>query len=374
MTTPTPVAGAATLVAVIVGAMPVQAPRAPTDPRAIKAAWIDAVSAHLPGQLDASALTIARWPPETMSIVIDHATGSDVAVLAKGLVLHTDIAIAERNAGTAGPARGARNLMLLDGTAVGPIGRSPHWTLARRLADALAEQPKGAPIARTWYRAITAAQQHWGELGPNRTLLQGAAALFPDDPVLALYDGTLHQGQADPRLQRYLSGSGGHPGQSPIGSADEELGRAEQAFRRALAIDPTLVEARIRLAHVVGDRGKADEASALTREALAAALPAFLDYYGAMILGRNEARLGHAGEARAAFARAASHYPGDQAAQVALSQVGLVEGRASEGLDAVVTALGHGAPADETGPWLSYFRRHEPDAASRLDDLRRSVK
>ena len=75
-----------------------------------------------------------------------------------------------------------------------------------------------------------------------------------------------------------------------------------------------LVEARIRLAHVLGEMGKADEGAALARDALAKPLPPFLDDYGAMVLGRNEARLGRAAEARAAFDRAATLFPHAQAA------------------------------------------------------------
>ena len=202
MTRTTLLGAGAALAALMAGPMQllVHAQRAPSGPRAIHDAWADAVRKHLPGQFDASAVTVAGWPPEVTRIAIDGAMRVDVAVLAKGLVLHTDIAIVERNASETGPAKGGLTVMLLDGTALGPARRSHHWTAARRLADALAARPGGAPIARTWYRAAAAVQQHWGELGPVRTHLQGAVALFPDDPVLALYVGTLHQGQADPRL------------------------------------------------------------------------------------------------------------------------------------------------------------------------------
>ena len=121
---------------------------------------------------------------------------------------------------------------------------------------------------------------------------------------------------------------------------DTELGHAERALRRALAIDPALVEARIRLAHVLDARGKSGEASALARKALEAPLPAFLEYYGAMVLGRSEARLGHQAEAYEAFARAARCYPGAQSAQVALSHVLLLEGRAEQAFETVARAIG----------------------------------
>jgi hypothetical protein len=36
-------------------------------------------------------------------------------------------------------------------------------------------------------------------------------------------------------------------------------------------------------------------------------------------------------------------------------------------------ALGPGAPTQADDPWSWYFRRHEPDAQARLDELRRSL-
>ena len=114
--------------------------------------------------------------------------------------------------------------------------------------------------------------------------------------MLLLYEGTLHQGYADARVQSYVAwvrsreaAAGQVRRTLSIDDADTELGIAERALRRALAIDPSLVEARIRLAHVLDARGKSAEASALARQALASPLPKFLEYYGAMVLGRSEA-------------------------------------------------------------------------------------
>ena len=200
--------------------------------------------------------------------------------------------------------------------------------------------------------------------------------------MLLLYEGTLHQGYADARVQSYVALVGGRRGTPDrfgrtlsIEDADTELGNAQRALRRALAIDPSLVEARIRLAHVLDARGKSGEAIALAREALASPLPAFLEYYGAMVLGRIEGRLGHHAEACEAFGRAARCYPGAQSAQVALSHVLLLEGRGADGVDAVLRGLGPDAQArNDMDPWPWYFRLHEPDAKHLLAELRTHVK
>ncbi len=79
------------------------------------AEWQVAALAHVTGQFDGPAATVARWPADLTRVVVDRAIrrargkpsltlddsapGSDCdhrTVLAKGLMLHTDIAIAER--------------------------------------------------------------------------------------------------------------------------------------------------------------------------------------------------------------------------------------------------------------------------------------
>jgi tetratricopeptide (TPR) repeat protein len=400
------IAGAAVLLAAVVAQAQGPAPVPATvkagqfAPAAVEmrvAEWRVAARTHVGGQIDEPAVSVARWPPDLTRIVVDRvikrtrdqpsrapddsATDSDHrTVLAKGLLLHTDIALAERTS-EAGAATGTRAWTLLDAKPLAGVRFSRHWGLSRLLAEALAQTPAGAPIARAWFRAAGALYQQWADFGQLRAHLAAGADLVPDDPVLLLYAGTLHQGYADARVQSYLARFRGmQRGQTDrfvvyvsIEDADAELGLAARALRRAVAIDPSLVEARIRLAHVQGARGKPADAIPLAREALASPLPPFLEYYGAMVLGRAEARLGRHAEARAAFERAVTRYPHSHAAQVALSQVGLAEGRTADGVAALMRALGPGAPEKADDPWSWYFRLHAPDAQHYLDDLRRSA-
>jgi tetratricopeptide (TPR) repeat protein len=361
------------------------------------AEWQVAARTHVSGQFDEPASVVAGWPSDLTRIVVDrairrardksarapddNATDHDYATaLAKGLLLHTDIAIAERTR-KAGEATGSGGWTLLDARPLAPMRLSIHWGLGRVLAEAIAKDAAGLAIARAWYRAVGALYQEWADLGQLRTHLAAGAEIVSDDPVLLLYEATLHQGYADARVQSYVIRLRGRQGGLPnrfvqtfsIKSADSELGMAERYLRRALVLDPSLVEARIRLAHVLSARDKSGEAVALARQALASPLSRFLEYYAAMVLGRSEARLGHHAAARAAFERAVARYPESQAAQVALSHVGLTEGRTADGLAALVRTLGPDAPAKVEDPWSWYFRLHQPDAESCLVDLRKSV-
>jgi tetratricopeptide (TPR) repeat protein len=378
--------------------------------------WLMAARAHVAGRFDTPAASVARWPNDLIRVVVDRAAGQlhreraarrqrripgdedGAAVLAKALLLHTDIAIAE-NTGMAGAETGAVDALLLDAKPIASRRFSMHWSHARVLADALRRDAAGAParaggmssiaIARAWYRAAGALFQQWADLGHLNSHLVDADDLLADDPVLLLYEGTLHQAYADRRLQSYLmqlrtSVRGLPEGMMPMyqsidvvggirypfHGAATELASAERALRRALALDDSLVEARIRLAHVLDSRGKPAEAAELARQALGGPLPPFLEYYGAMVLGRAEIRLGRQADARAAFERAAARYPRSQSARVALSHIADSPGEASDGL---VQALGPEPEERMEDPWSQYFRLHEPDAHARYEALKTSV-
>jgi tetratricopeptide (TPR) repeat protein len=369
--------------------------------------WRAAALAHVGATFDEPAASIARWEDELTRQVVDHAVeqfqgarkggaADRAVVIAKGLLLHTDIGIAERT-DKATPA-GTVEPVLLDAMPIASRRFSLHWRHARVLADALATIPPGKrnaqgrptlAVARAWYRAVGALFQYWADLGHLDAHLGDGDGLLGEDPVLLLYQGALHQAYADPRLQTYLrerrtSTRGGPDGPMatdttvfgavhlPFENASIELTRAERALRRALALDGSLVEARIRLAHVLDACGKPAEAAAQARQALAAPLPPFLEYYAAMVLGRAEAALGHYADAHTSFSRALARYPRSQATHVALSQIA-ISGSVGMAAETLLPALGPD-PADvEDDPWAWYWRLHEPDAPSLYEALKTSV-
>ena len=362
--------------------------------------WRAAVGTHVAGEFDDDARLVASWPLELTQEILSpllrvartkppdrddgsHAAQSDARkVLDRALLLHTDIAIAERTTGVGRPVKPGRMTLrpqattLIDGRPAAPTAMSRHWGVARLIADALAKDPARLPLVRTWYRAAGAFHQQSGDLGMLRGHLDAGLATVPDDPVLRLFEGTLHQGYADPRIQSHVDSFRDPLGRLPeqvqqqlgIERAEKELGMAERSFRWALEGDPSLVEARIRLAHVLGARGKPTEAAAIARETLQAPLAPFLEYYASMVLGRAETRLGRHGDARAAFERAAALYPQSQATLVALSHVALVEGRSADAVAALQRELAP-SPSRAEDVWATYFRQHVPDARGYLDEL-----
>ena len=275
--------------------------------------------------------------------------------------------------GNAGARSGA--FVLEDGRSAGRRQVSPHWTVAQEIATVLARQrdPEARRVGLLWFHTVSALFLHWAE-SALRFVTRGLAH-YPDDARLHLYRAAVHQMYADGRVQQFLSGDAKDLGFSgrpqPLSI---ELARAETALRRALKLDATLAAARIRLAHVVGDRGHPDEAITLAQAALGASLPPFFESYAALVLGRNLARVGRFDEARTAFDRAATLAPTAQAPRIGRSQVALAAGRPADALSALTDVLGpeHSIPTD-TEEWAIYFRVHDPVAAVQLAALRSEV-
>jgi tetratricopeptide (TPR) repeat protein len=259
----------------------------------------------------------------------------------------------------------------------------------RRLSLALI-LPAAHRLSALWFRTIAVLSLQRAELGLAESTLGWGLKLCPDDPDLLLLSGTLHQAYADPRVQRF-AGRARTPERIPFGaplsrgelaplaegprSAEHELALAEASLRRALALQPALGAARVRLAHVLTDRGGNAEAASLAAAALEHGLPPFYESYALLILGRSSARLGRLDDARAAFTRAATLAPAAQAPRVGLAQVALAEGRATAALAQLTSLSNPGHPQSAPDEhWLVYFRVHDPGAETLLTELREAVR
>jgi tetratricopeptide (TPR) repeat protein len=376
-------------------------------------AWTTAVQAHTAGTIDQPLRTIASWPREHVTAVLGRVIGrlhrllavpgvpaaqelaelTDTLVLA--LSLHTDLAIAEREAFVQpSSTSGAAAVILVDGHETRRIQRSYHWVFARRIAGALAALPAESPRILAWYRAISAGLQEWGDYDVAAVHLDAGLRLFAQDAMLALYQGTLHQALGDARLQQYVRRRSGddiptlrrpqvpdrlveRPPASDLRrvpkASQTELEAAEREFRLALSIDPTLHEARIRLAHVLSTLGDDRGTAETVRPALETPLSPFLEFYAALVLGRSEEHLGRYAEADEAYARAAARFPDAPSARIGRSRVALAQGHAAQALASIagVTTRGGAQPAD---PWLHYLRQHDVDGKSLLSAWRKNLE
>jgi len=360
--------------------------------------WAEAVAAHQPGVADDALWMVLTMDESSIEGGLKLAL-AEIGRLPRALVLHTDAGIIDPQGDADADRPPSRQLE--DGRQVGVVGRSRHWKFATQIAIALArakERPGVDPdvvaaahrLSALWFRTIAAMCLRRGELGLADGTLGWGLRLFPDDPDFRLLNGTLHQAYADPRVQRFTSGRMGaktgvlvqprtRSEQPPpvLGpqSARWELSLAQTSLRRALELQPTSREARVRLAHVLTDLGENAEAASVAAAALEGGLPPEFEAYAALILGRSCARLGRLDDARAAFARAAALAPEAQAPRIGLAQVALAEGKAAAALAqlTLLTGPAHTTTADDE-KWLGYFRVHDPDAQALLTELREGVR
>ena len=394
------------LVAFMVMAIP-SAAQSPSETLMLD--WLALVRSHEAGTMDDASASASELSPDQIDIFLPRALESiDVPTLKRALSMHTDIALAQQ-ATLARPAVGSRTaVVLLDGLAIDDIPRAQPWRICWKLATGLATRRDQGPAIAAWFRATGAVLQQLGDCDLLAYHLDAGLSLFARDAVIALYAGTLHQTFADARVQAFIARRQAAPtmpsGISPLAqskwaafeqarrdldrrmrvgrdaatrnepqAADIELGLARDFFRRALQLDPSLHETRIRLAHVMSDLGNHEEAVATVKPALATTLGPFLEFYAAVILGRSEEHLGHYAAAGEAYARAAARFPGAQSAELGRSRIALTQGRADDAVAIAVGVVGPESP-EHADPWSSYFRVHDPDAGALLAAWREGAK
>jgi tetratricopeptide (TPR) repeat protein len=365
--------------------------------------WLTAVAGHAPGYRDQAIEQVARWPvrdfddalrelkrrldrseyqPLAKFGVRDVASGN--TLLIRGAMLHTDIAVVYRGERGYGlPQAGIRSIMVGDGSEVGQMGGTIHWAIGRRLLDLVLPAPGRDERVKQWYQATAAYIQQWNEYSELSEHFVRGRLLFPNDPVLLMYAGTMHAAFAEGRIQNALpqdlvpirtrTTPATPQGATPVGSADAELDRAEDFFRRALARDPALTEARIRLAHVFTRRGPQQNAIVELERALRERPRDVLRYHAYLLLGRAQVARNRPDAARAAFEQAAALYPIAQSPRLALSQLAHDAGdRARSVRELTILNLPANA-AERVDPWWSFNWTHAPDADELLALIRQGL-
>ena len=127
---------ACALVCTAAGARAGQAPFGDND------AWLEAVRSHVPGRGDPPLAAVAAMSAEQIEKSLRRFADAEVPLLARALVLHTDVAILERSEAEAGGNGGqGRAFVITDGRNTGRKGHSRHWNYALGIADRLARRP-----------------------------------------------------------------------------------------------------------------------------------------------------------------------------------------------------------------------------------------
>lgn len=355
-------------------------------------AWHEAVMTHAPGRRDAAVDRLSQWTRgevDRMLAAVSRLPPDERApVVARALVLHTDVAVFNRTTtGYTLPEGDAEIVLYADGQQMGRMSRTFHWDFGRRLIERLPRGDERVRIARAYYRTSSAVLQLWGEHAELETHLPAAARILGPDAVLLMYEGTLHQGYADARSQRFFEQRRqALRDESPLGvtgagrtarvqviaqdlppTAERARADAERAFRRALAVDPALDEARVRLAHILLDRGRSEDAMRLLEDVDASEpRTIFLDYYTTMVTGRVARALDRFDEAGAAFERGLALQPNAQAPRLALSELAMARGDAATARRYLMPLAAGSGIVDL---WWRLDRTHGPSVAALVTDM-----
>jgi predicted Zn-dependent protease len=128
---------------------------------------------------------------------------------------------------------------------------------------------------------------------------------------------------------------------------------AEALFRKALELDPSLIEARVRLARLLQVRGHHQESATELDLVFARKPTGVVAFYAHLFAGRAAESTGRGAQAAAHFADASALYPDAQSALLALSRHALLQADVTATL-APMARLATRSLNENSDPWWQY--------------------
>ena len=378
------------IAALTVAASPV--PQQAADPQLTE--WINAATAHRPGAIDPPLLEIAQEQPaffeeirKKIASLLERQVPSleeRNAILRRGALLHTDIALLlpeEASAFTQIPVPGSASrrgttevdsiFLATDGQFEGTVADTAHWWFASEVLRRIRPDPGADAFVARWHRAVIAHFEGTGSFGRASFAIPRALVVLPDDPVIRMYAGALHDATASDQMQAVRRG-----GQVNVRNANAELKLAEAEFRRSVdGGGPP--EALVRLGRVLGALGRHAEAA----EMLLAAQKRFgtpedprLIYFAALFHGTEQMALGHLDAARQQFGVARAAAPRAQSAMIALADACFKGGQhaCAAGTLRDLEAL-ESIEDQHRDPWVRYYIPLAADGDDQMEQLRNSL-
>jgi hypothetical protein len=395
-------------VALVMGhTIPAQVGRPRFEPRSDEAVdrgvqWVTAILQHQPGDRDEAVQEIAGWdaaavtglemeasvvrrlvhdPREQVFLKPDTGSGlptelgyskqqlerlrnaaldasmaglDEYDLLARGVLLHTDVALLTNASGLL--------MHYADGRDIDVERHADHWALARTFAGWLAARSARRADVRRWYRASLATMVK-GEMW-NAEHANVAASQRPPDADLLYLAGSVHEGLASPSAQAAVAGVDLPANVSlAVQSAKGELRLAAPLLKQALELKPALVDARIHYGRVLTLLDRAADAIPELQRASAEAQAPEQQYDARLFLGAALEAANRPAEAGAAYAAAGALFPRAQAPRLAASLLAARYGDRATALTAIQPLLaGPGQDDDVQDPWWSYVRSAGRDA------------
>ena len=233
---------------------------------------------------------------------------------------------------------------IADGPAfAGPTQTGPDPQIARR-----AQASQLVTLLSIWLLQLR------GDLPQIQAPLARAQQRFPQDPLVALALGSLHEAHAAPNA--LVEASAGRQGSLEKWRQEERAYRLDQAlvaYRQAVSLDPTLAEAHLRLGHVLLLTGKVDEADAAFARATAETGDRRWRYLAEMLRADGADARGDRVAARQRYQAALEAWPDAQSPALALSRLDASDGD-WPAAQARLSTLGPRAGGRAEDPWWAY--------------------
>ena len=382
--------------------------------------WIDAVDRHAAGQSDAALAVVTAWTNDDLELMRPYVEAlvlppserngerakrrrqlrrDESAILEvtrslqkrgdfdlfrkRAAMLHTDAAILGSEAKlvtspphTLLPSRPENQRRVIVKSFDGQVQhfelQNLHWELAMDVLDSLPAKPVRDPIIGNWYRAIGAHFARERRFADAMVHFDRARALVPDHPGVLYGEACLQETLGAPRIQNYVRVTTLPNGLFILGvsSPQTHYRRAESLLRKALAADPELVEASLRLGRVLTQLQRYDEALPHLRKAIASATDPAITYYAHLFMGDATQALGQSDEARRQYENAIAIFPDSQAARLALGFVLRSLGDRAAARAAIDPALDTSPREPTDDPWWDYYDGDAGQLERLLEELR----
>jgi tetratricopeptide (TPR) repeat protein len=338
-------------------------------PQRLPPAYLTALANYRAGDLAAAFGNVKDLEADDLSDITRRLTRSDALpgsswsrLLTAAIMLHTEVFFIRAEAHPA--------------PAYDPYIRSAH-ALVLRLIQAGRDGERGFGdaeriFARNWFLLLIAFQHGRAEIGWSRAYLEEALKLFPKEPHLTLARGSDYEMLSDMRAGylRSIDAQGAVRGQSKV-NPDRELEQAVRWFEQAIALEPGLVEARLRLGRVLYRRGEYDRAAQELDAVRQAAPWKEVRYLALVFRGMVEAARGAWEPAEGFYAEARRILPRGQAAAIASAEAAYLRGRVSDAGTTIQATL---RQRDKEDPWWVYISGEYWHFESRLATLREYVR
>jgi tetratricopeptide (TPR) repeat protein len=356
------------------------------------AAYVNLVGQHTAGTMDEAARLLGRWQrPEVEGAAarlreLDNAfaragarndrpelarlsaqfgvdlsrCGSNLSpILERAVIAHTDVVFA---AWSSTP----------------PFAAAVQLEVATELVNHLVTRRRQSDFGLGWHLAVGGYLTSVTLWNAGYQIKRGLN-LFPDSATLHLAAGVVDEAFGAPAVQRQVERAKGTDRELSwrqlqnfdVTRPETHLMRARSAFRRALAIDPSLDEARVRLGHVLLEEGNLDQALAELERARSDSVDAVIRYYSLLFAGRVHEKAGRWADARASYEAAAREMPSAQTPGVALSELLDASGMREAAVRSLEPALPavEGNATSRRDPWWDYPN----GTASRTSEVMRNV-